>query len=386
MRDKLEDVLWNLIHKFNRHCGEALVHYTSKVSKNAQWAFISYIPESCYRKSEKFLNGHQNRREMKRIVKVFNDLGYNVYVSNYSTNKLPNINPSIVFGLEPCFEAACKRWPNALKIYYATGASYMHQNGMIKKRTDEFNRKYNPVPKMPYQRLTTETNRYELADYIFQIGSKFTIETYPEYLRGKIKLIRQSSTLFTSGEDSSLNLNKKNRKTFISLVANGLILKGLDLLIEYFRKHPEYKLHLAGNVDCDFWEAVGGKSDNIEYHGFINTSSEEFKRMAEESMFMIYPSCTEGGMPGAVINSMYFGCIPIVTRWASPSIESFDEYGFPIEELNVESITKSVEKAEALSNDELLTMCSKDHSFVKENYNLNVFESDLKHALTSVLK
>lgn len=378
--DRIENKVWYYITKYFGHD----IHYISKNVVKDKWAFVSYIPEACYRKGESFLNGHQSRREMKTIVKVFKSLGYNVYVGDYRNTRLPSINPSIIFGLEPAFEKACNRWPNALKIYYATGASYMHQNGMIKNRTDEFNMRYKPIVSYPYQRLAPESDRYYIADYIIQIGSDYTIGTYPEILRSKIKKIRQSSTLVSS-DDLQISLEHKDKNTFLSLVGAGPVLKGVDLIVEYFRNHPEYTLHLAGSVDSDFWKAVGGGIPNVIYHGFINTSSDEFKKIAEKCMFMLYPSCTEGGMPGSVINSMYYGCIPLVTKWAASSIEPVNQYGFLIRGLKVEDIAEAVSKARLLNDSQLLELCMKDRNYVISNYNLKNFAKDLTQALKSII-
>ena len=161
--DFLEEIIWRFIHKFSLS-----VNYTFKVSKNAPWAYVSYVPEACYRKGVRFLNQHQNRRESKVLVEVLHELGFNVFVGQYNDThndlqKLPP--PRLIFGLEPNFERACKLWPDAMKIYYATGAYYKHQNNMIRKRTDEFNLKYGA--QYPYQRLATESDRCEKADYIF---------------------------------------------------------------------------------------------------------------------------------------------------------------------------------------------------------------------------
>lgn len=377
--EKFESLIWRIIYRLG-----LTPHYISRIKKSAPWVFVSYIPEACYRYGTNYLNGHQNRREMKRIVKVFNSLGFNVYVGQYDNVSLPDIStpPTVIFGLEPAFERACTKWPNAMKIYYATGASFMHQNGMIKKRTDEFNKRYNPLTPFPYQRLTSETERYVLADYIFQIGSEYTVETYPKELRTKIKLIRQSNTICNKGLSPVLDASKKNKKVFLSLVSFGPILKGVDLLIDYFREHGEYVLHLCGPIENDFWKIIGELPCNIIYHGFMDTASNEFKEIASEAMYMIYPSCTEG-MPGSVINCMYYGCIPIVSKWAA--VGSIKKFGFLIEDLNISSISKTVEGAQLLSERELIRMCIKGQQYVIDNYTLDVFESDLRNALKSIL-
>lgn len=143
------------------------VSYKSVKSKKDPWVFISYIPEACYRQDPEFLNGHQNRREMKTIVDVFRHLGYNVFVQDYANVNLPSsFSPDIIFGIEPCFEVACRKWPSAQKIYYATGAYWKHQNDMITMRTDCFNKLYGAC--YPYQRLASESDKCEVADYIFR--------------------------------------------------------------------------------------------------------------------------------------------------------------------------------------------------------------------------
>ena len=46
---------------------------------------------------------------------------------------------------------------------------------------------------LPYSRLVDAHNSCEISDVIFQIGSSFTIQTYPSKLQNKINIINQSS-------------------------------------------------------------------------------------------------------------------------------------------------------------------------------------------------
>ena len=303
-------LLWKIIYRFKLNIN---IIYKKKISKSSPWVFISYIPEALYRKNDiEYLNSHQSKREMSKIVDVFHSLGYNVYVTNYKSNKLPNITPEIVFGLEPQFERACKRWSDSLKIYYATGAYYEHQNYYTKKRTDEFNLKYNAS--YPYQRLVSISNRCEIADYIFQIGSKYTLETYPLNIRNKIRIIRQSNTIINK---KIIERDFSNRKDFLWLGSSGAILKGLDLAIDFFKEKSNLNLHIVGNVDDTFKGIIQCNNyTNIKFYGFLNTSSEEFISIIKKCNFLLYPSCSEG-CPGSVINTMSYGVVPIVTKWAA---------------------------------------------------------------------
>lgn len=88
MNTRIENFLWRFIHKFNLS-----VTYKSKIGKKSPWVFIPYIPEACYRRDLAYLNGHQNRREMKQIVSVFNNLGFNVFIQKYSDTALKLSTP-----------------------------------------------------------------------------------------------------------------------------------------------------------------------------------------------------------------------------------------------------------------------------------------------------
>ena len=67
-------------------------------------------------------------------------------------------------------------------------------------------------------------------------------------------------------------------------------------------------------------------SPNIKLWGFMDINSDELTAIIDRCNFLIYPSGSEGGCPGAVINSMKKGLIPIVTPWAA--FDGIEEYGF----------------------------------------------------------
>ena len=164
-----------------------------KISDTAEWVYISYLTDIFYYPNDnRLLSSHQNRREALIIAKVFNQLGFNIYIQDHASKKeIPKIKFSIIFGLEPNFCNACIANPQSIKIYYATGAYYEHQNKQIQKMTDYVNVTYDAH--IPYQRLVTPHKSIELADYILQIGSSYTILTYPPICQSKIELIHQSS-------------------------------------------------------------------------------------------------------------------------------------------------------------------------------------------------
>ena len=353
--------------------------YKSIVRKDAPWAFISYIPEAMYRKRDiVWLNGHQSRREMPLIVKSFNDLGYNAYVVNTRSTKVPKINFDIVFGIEPIFEPVANANPNAVKIYYATGAYWGHQNKVIKERTDLFNVKYKCS--FPYQRLVTESERCIIADGIIQIGSKYTRETYPQEIREKVKLIRQSSSVM---EEISIYKDYNNKKDFLWLGSVGAIFRGLDVLIDFFKKHPEKTLHIVGPVEETFKEIVYSNEHNIRFYGYMNTSSDAFKDIANKCNYMIYPSWTEGGCPGSVLNAMRYGIIPITSKWAA--FDGIEGLGYLLKQIDEDSICEIMTEIEKLSSTETEEKSIACANFAKGNYTLDNFYNDFTTSIKAII-
>lgn len=170
LKANIKDVL-NKCKRYLKHADK----HISKVSSDAPWVYISYIPYVYnHLDDEEYMCGHQNRKETVAMVDAFNELGYNVYLHDFTIDaKLPNINPEIVIGLEPNFNRACRKWPHAKKIYFATGAYYKHANKQIVTMTDYINKEYGGH--IPYRRMTKDHDACEQADVIMQIGSSYNL-------------------------------------------------------------------------------------------------------------------------------------------------------------------------------------------------------------------
>ena len=353
--------------------------YISMISPNAPWVYVSYISNVFFHlHDDRRLNSHQNQREAIVIVETFNALGYNVYVVDYNSKRsLPNINVEIVFGLEPLFALACEKYGTAKKIYYATGAYYKHQNKMVKYMTDMFNVKFNS--RIPYRRLVASHNSCELSDYILQIGSDFTIETYPIELRHKISKIRQSVQY--QSKILPIEFARENEFVFMGSVGNAL--KGIGSLICYFSDHKDYIIHIIGPMEQDVLEALRPTlTSNILFHGFMDVNSEDYLQILKKCNFLIYPSGSEGS-PGAVLNLMRNGMIPLVSRWAA--FDEIENYGFLLDNVDEESIGKAINWAISQSETDILRMKKKASNYVKNNFSLNFFSCNFKSYIESII-
>jgi len=355
-------------------------NYTSIISRESPNALISYLPIPLRLSlNSKEMFKHQNRREAIEIVNVFLELGYNVDVVHYNKKAfLPSRKYDIIFGLEPNFETFIRRNPKALKIYYATGAYWKYQNARIIDRVAEVNKRRRGSIRPA--RLVTPHQSAELADYIIQIGSTFTVSTYPPEIQAKVQLIRQSSFEFLDATLENKDYLSARRK-FLWFGGKGAILKGLDLLLEAFVVRSDLELYIAGSPEKDFINEYYNelyRTSNIHYLGWLDLRSAFVQEMARSCGFIILPSASEG-IPGSVISMMRLGLVPVVSRQAA--FDGIENFGVLIPNLTVSDVLAIVEEVSRFDEDALYKRACLSQHFAKENFTLETFKRDLKTAL-----
>ncbi len=355
---------------------------TIRCKGSDKWAYVSYIPEALLRKDEKYINGHQARREMRVMVSVLHCAGYNVVVQSYNTGSVVRRRFDVVLGLQPNFNIQKKLNPDAVDIYLATGAYLPYADRAIIDRTKAFNAKYGTeIP--PRRSVALADDPSEITNRILQIGSKYTVETYPEDIRSKITLINQSSTLVNEPHIED-RLECFNNKKFLWIGSGGTILKGVDLVLEYFLYHPEYEIDIVGPIETDVkdvFEECLRHNPQIRFHGFVDTNSQRFRDIVHDTAFIIYPSCTEGGAPGAVNVAMKLGIIPILSRVASP--DGIDTLGYCLDGLSPEAIARGVEWSQGLSRERIRELMRANHEYARR-WSLDNFEREFADYIDSV--
>lgn len=346
---------------------------------NRKWAYISYIPEALVREDDEYLNSHQNRRETKIIAKSFLDNGYNIVMQDYRVNsEIPQHDYKIIFGLEPNFTECSRLYPKSKKIYYGTGSYFRYANAAVIQRTEDFNSKHNM--RVAPRRLAPEDDCIEICDEILQIGTQNTIATYPEQIQSKITLINQSSNFLAD----TTQRGTQNRRKFLWLGSAGSILKGADLVIETFLKHPELEIDIVGPIETEVLNAYKeklSKAKNINFHGFVDINSKTFLNITKDTAFILFPSVTEAGAPGSVIVAMKLGIIPIVSLLASP--ENIHELGYRLNDVSLDSIEKAIEWSQKLSENKVHSLGIANKEF-SEKFSLENFEREFGEFIKSL--
>lgn len=96
-----------------------------------------------------------------------------------------------------------------------------------------------------------------------------------------------------------------------------MVYKSLDLALEAFAQMPEYQFTVCGPVKGEedfekFYYKELYETPNIKTLGWMNIDMPDFKKVLDNNLGVIYPSCSEGG-GGSVITCLHAGLIPIVS-------------------------------------------------------------------------
>lgn len=100
----------------------------------------------------------------------------------------------------------------------------------------------------------------KIADYVSLIGNDYTLKTFPEHFRKKLKLVAvyASKLSYIKSEKDYF----KNKGEYLWFYGGGAVHKGLDLVIDIFLKSPHLSLTVIGPV-CSEKDSLKGYANDI---------------------------------------------------------------------------------------------------------------------------
>ena len=362
---------------------KSVVHL--KVNGNSKGnVLISYITAPfLLEKGSAMPTFHSNYWECFQMAQTFLDAGYNVDVIDYDNAEFIPVKDYSVFidihfnmkRLAPLLGANCK------KILYATGAHSLFQNTAEYERLLALQKRRN-VSLIP-RRISPPGPFVEYADTITVLGNSFTESTYQFSNKPIYKIPISSTVEYPFNENKNYSAIKKN---FIWIGSRGMVHKGLDLVLDAFAELKDFNLKIFGDVASEedfsqFYSRELYSTPHIQVMGWMDTDSPKFKEILNQSIGVIYPSCSEGG-GGSVVNVMCAGLIPIVSRESSVDIHDF---GFLLEALTVESIQKKIQHVSSLPDEELKALSKRTFEFAHKTHSRESYARHFKHFLDFVV-
>jgi glycosyltransferase involved in cell wall biosynthesis len=362
-------------------------------TSNTRTVLLSYIRDVFETEGAASQQRHTNRYTTWIIADVLRESGYNVDVINYNEIIRGDLSRyDFVIGLGKSPELFLNQrisGTGSKVIWFGTGCNPFFSNPETIRRVGDF---YNHTGKVLLNSsryiLEDWPLQHELADWIILHGAAFAKSTYR---KDRITAIDGPVFIQHAISRSEEEL-QQSKASYLWFGNGGAIHKGLDLVIESFRKNPDLKLHICGDLNLEpefynYYKQVLQEENNIFYHGFVNVNSQDFADILKSCAFVVYPSASEGNSPSVITCMANGGLIPIVS--ANADVE-LNNYGLLIESLTIDAVTESIQHVQSWSiskikeqQDRIIRETTSRHSF--ENFR-GVFKSVLQDAISNLKK
>lgn len=318
-------------------------------SQGAPRALVYYKTDPLFSSDLRNSYRHTNDNEVLEIVRLLRKLGFNVDLVDREaawSEVAPLLNEkyAIYFanaaGNSARLHTAINHKIDALcRIYYAAGPEPEYSNELVHKRHNEFDAR---TGKTSVRRRILRDANYEQRlhgmDAIFYVGNEFSASTFRRV--STIPLFRVFPSTSPAIYLDLESIKSKSSSSFLYLGGNGLICKGLDLVLEAFDGLTDLSLDVCGpgpNSESDFWnyyQPLLQRNPQIRFHGFVDVTGSHFREISSHAAYNVFPSCSEG-CATSVVTAMRRGVIPVITRESGVDI---GEFGFQIEDISVNAI------------------------------------------------
>jgi len=275
---------------------------------------------------------------------------------------------------------------NTTKIIRLTMSDPYYHNEMVKKRTASINKRKgsNFAPARLLDDFPDYYDDYALADAIFLNGNDYVRRTYPEKYWSKIIPMNTCAANIKYVEPVT---SLPDRKEFLYHAGGGAVHKGLDLVIDAFVRHPEWRLHITSNLkpETGFLAAYQKELNlpNITYYGWMVVQDVFFQQLLKRVYAFILPTCSEGQSP-AVATCLTLGLYPIISRYTG--IDLPENCGIYIDDLTVDDVEEAVLKLIAMKDAEVLRQIKVCQSDALVKYSRETFVETVTGYLKEYLK
>ncbi len=361
-----------------------VIHLKSSIRPTRGNVLLSYLTEPFkILPGESLSTYHTSYWECQEMAQIFLSRGYDVDVISHK-NRLFIPKKCYAFAID--VDTNLQRLSKLLnkeckKIFHITAAYWKFQNDAEEKRlTNLWKRK---GVKLISRRTLEPSKSAECADYLEGLGGDFANETYRFIGKSIYSIPVSTVSIYKSPKDKNFDQVKKK---YLWTGGGGAVLKGLDIVLDTFKALPDYRLTVCGPVDAEedfisLYKTELYETPNIKYHGRINTTGEEFRKILDESLAVISVSASEGA-GAAAIQAMHAGLIPIATR---ESAVPAGDFGIPIKEPTVQSLTRAIQELSSESTGDLRSRAGKSWEYARRHHTREAFSRAYSSFVDTIL-
>jgi glycosyltransferase involved in cell wall biosynthesis len=270
---------------------------------------------------------HQNLRQCRQIAALLGELGYIVDVADVKDKKFRlsgDYNLIISTKFDSKYMGTAFR-TDGIIIFLALTISNMVHNINLRRRHELLyeRRRF----RVMFRKLTTEKlSGVQKSHAIVCFGNEFVIRTWKEIFKVPTYHLNNYGFNWTACPVNSKDFALA-RRNFLFFASRCQIQKGLDLALEVFRRHTDLHLYVGSYFEmeldfCSCYYEELFETSNIHPMGWITVNGPEYNELAEKCAYVILPSCSEG-QAGSVVQCMYSGLIPLVTKEVGIDTEDF---------------------------------------------------------------
>ena len=305
---------------------------------------------------------HTNNWEILSSIDLLSDRGFSVdLIDRDNSDWRPSESYDIFLGLGvgnsgKHYVEYSKSSQAKLRVLLAMGPVPDVTNEKLYERYNNF--KQRTGKSLDVMRLATEVSGQKFKDImnntdaIFSIGGRNT-KSYDSFVNlGKpVYSFYPSTSPKVYYEENWLGTRRTTN--FLCYMGNGMIGKGVDVILESFIKRPDLKLHICGPREQQFHSHYGkiiSEAPNVKFHGFIEPGGPLFNQLASLCSFSILHSSTEGCCT-SIATTMRAGLVPIINEWCG--IKGADQIFSYMRDENIPfEIESSIDIASSLTNTE----------------------------------
>lgn len=342
--------------------------------------------------NEIFFNNEISTRSFPLIIaRILNQYGYKVTIVDRNFKNLIDLNQfDVILGVINVGSAnlflrtllANKKLDKNKKIIgISTGAEASVIRDYFLRSLSNFNLRNN-CNLTSIHRFSDDkyTDAKKKIQYLFYHGYKngFVHDSYKKYEIKKYNLITPIEELPINLEE--IKLKKINNKNFVFFSGSGFIHKGLDIVIEIFKKNQNLNLFVfILRSEKDFEEFYDIKNiKNVKYYVNININDNFVKNIFLNSTFLLSPTCS-GGSSASIAQAMRYGLIPITSK----NEDNNQSASLVIEHNNISSLENTIHKSMKIDYKRLKYLSIENHKLSYEN-SLDNYKQLLKNGFDEI--
>ncbi len=373
-----------------RLIGYPVIYNANKVNEanyNKRALLIYLVKPFLLKEDDPMFLKHQNLKQCKQIAAVLSELGYVVDVVDIRDMRFkPSKDYDLIIShrvnlnsMETLFRK------DTIKIYLSTGMNHIMHNIKIRRRYVSLFKRRNCRVKI--RQLVTEDMPYVLnANAIIGFGNELTMNTWREIFKGPRYSFNnygfRTTKFLSDSKDFAIA-----RKNFLFFASGTQVRKGLDLLLEIFPKHPDLNFYICSGFEherdfCKCYHKELYETPNIHSIGWIRVNSDKFYELVQKCAYVVLPTCEEG-QPGSVVQCMYAGLIPIVTKEAGIDTEDF---GITVVDGSLEEIEKTIVELSKLPKEWHREHSIRTREVAENKFSEKAFMNRWREIISGILK